>query len=133
MESIVARIETLLNKRAELVERFAQLWAVHGGSSSTWEKALVDSDLAPLKVEIRRHLAANSPGFKEGEFKERLEAHPDYRSRILRNIQSRTEWVEVKEAFRTLEWRIQLEMAKLRLALGEDHESDRDVSESEDS
>ena len=123
MNTIVARLDELFTERSALVERYAELWAVHGGGSSTWEDHLVELDTAALRAEIRAALAARNKTYKEVELKEALLEHPNYQNRVRQTIEGRTEWARVRENFNTLGWRIQLEMAKLRLALGEEASS----------
>ena len=120
MNATVARLEQLLEDRTGMIEQYASLWAVHGGGSGTWEDHLVDLDTADLKETLRARLARDGRDVKVTELKDALLREPAYRARVHETIEGRTQWARVRERWSTLEWRIQLEMAKLRLELGED-------------
>lgn len=117
MKDAVDRLETLFSERATLIERYAQLWAVHGGGSSTWEHHLVDIDTAPIEAQIRRQRGDHA---KEAEIKLALRLVPEYTERVQSTMDGRKEWAMVREQMTTLTWRIQLELAKLRLQLGDE-------------
>jgi len=120
MNTIVSRLEQLLTERNAMIEEYASLWAVHGGSSDTWEDHLVDLDTAALKEAVRARLTESSKSVKVTELREALLLEPEYQARVRLAIEGRTEWARVRERWNTLGWRIQLEMAKLRLTLGSD-------------
>lgn len=120
MNEILLRLESLFNERIALTERYASLWAVHGGGSQTWEHHLLDIETAAIKATIRQRLTAKSRIPKEAEIKEALVTVPEYAARVRQTIEDRKDWALVREQMTTLTWRIQLELAKLRLQLGDD-------------
>ena len=120
MQATLDRLEQLFAERTALTERFAELWAIHGGGSDTWEDHLVDIETAPVKAAIRERLTAGGNAPKESELKEALHLAPEYQQRVRAAVRGRVEWAVVREHLTTLTWRIQLEMAKLRLGLGDE-------------
>jgi len=119
MHTITERLEVLISERAALIERYAPLWAAHGGGSQSWEQKLLDIKTASVKAEHREQLASQKSA-TETELKEALHADPRYQAEVRRAAEARTEWARIQQEMKTLDLRIQLEMAKLRFALGND-------------
>lgn len=114
------RLEQLLDERDALIDRYAELWAVHAGGSSTWEDHLIELDTLELRESLRARFVEEGRKYTATDLKEALWAEPAYQARVRRCVEGRTDWARVREQWNTLDWRIQLEMAKLRLALGDD-------------
>jgi hypothetical protein len=115
----VARLEALLDARNNLVEDYARLWAVHGGSQG-WQSALLEIETAEVKSKLRKQLSSGGVEVKVTELKDALYCDPVYQARVRATVEGRADWIRVREGWTTLNWRIQLEMAKLRLQLGDE-------------
>lgn len=120
MDPVVKRLEQLLAERSGLIERHAELWALYGGWGKNWALQLLEIECAPLRGSIRTKLAASNRTVRENDVEEALLSEAQYANGLRAVVAGRVEWAKVKEQMATIQWQLQVEMAKLRLNLGED-------------
>lgn len=133
MDPVVQRLEGLLSERSALVDRYAELWALYGGASHSWALRLLEIECAPLKSGIRTKLSLAQRTVKESDVEDCLLSETQYTDGLRSVFAGRVEWARVKEQMATLNTQIQVELAKLRLNLGEDAmPADQDLADDPD-
>ena len=115
----VQPLDELLDERATLILRVAQLRAVHG-SFGTWE-ANRKIMLARLKGQIRAEAqrAATARKMTNDQIDDEAHDHPEYTDFITVSTKDRANWIVLESKIEAIDFKIQRGQAVIRFATAE--------------
>lgn len=114
IEQTLSRIESLLTEKSTLLDEYSVLWARY--ASREMQEMHRQLEIANIRERIRTAREAAGFDAKKTELDEMVRLDPSFRELERALIEGRARWARCQQAMGTLDLRLRLELARIRLS-----------------
>ena len=114
----LADADTLLARRADIVDQLKTLRALYGGSGHCGDRVFKLTE-ARVATAVRAQFKADGVKATEGMVDEAVRTHPEYIDALTKDVEQRAIWTALEESLAEVEWQLRLRQTDASLLSAE--------------